>query len=573
MNTAQDLAIEEARLLLELKRRRAARTSLLEYARFIEIPGAPLAPDRDDWTATACSCKDAEERSRGECPACRQWGDLKKPLTFKPIESSIVLHHRVMLEAIQKCMETPRGRLMIMAPPGSAKSTYADIVAPTWAMGRWPGYQIILSTYATALARKQARKALQIVRTRRYRSLWEERPELRRDVQAAHEWGLTNNSMLLAAGILAGITGNRANGFVADDLIAGREEAESPTIREKVMDAYRDDLESRLLPNGWGILINTRWHMEDPSGSILPEDYHGQSGYVRCRDGLLWYVLNIPAKCENADDPLGRPIGGYLWPEWFPAEHWQAFENNPLGRRRWVSLFQGRPTADSGDDFKRSNALKYRAGRQPAKLTIYAASDWAVKELDTEAIKVGKIDKSEQGVVGMDDKGDLWFLDWQTDQGGGTEKTVPMQVDQVAKWKPERLWIEGGTIDKAVRPALRREMRERRRFAMIEDLPSIADKRAKCQSFAARYGAKTCHFPTDENDEFLPWAEDLIDQLCGFPGHRYDDKYDVCGLIGRGIDKMRDAPKPPEPDPAPVKPFTEQWLNTTDEPKRKVRYT
>jgi hypothetical protein len=36
---------------------------------------------------------------------------------------------------MQHCMTTPHGRLMIMAPPGSAKSTYATVVAPSWYLG------------------------------------------------------------------------------------------------------------------------------------------------------------------------------------------------------------------------------------------------------------------------------------------------------------------------------------------------------------------------------------------------------------------------------------------------------
>lgn len=541
-----DVSVELA--ALELLRRENAQRSLLEFARAIDIPGLPAVTVTDDE-------------------------EYLEEIAFKPVESAIALHHRVMMQRIQACMERANGRLMIMAPPGSAKSTYTGVVGIPWAMGRWPGTRYILATYATKLARKQSRKALQIVRSEAYQSIWDERPTVRRDVGAAEEWATSTRSELMAAGILAGITGNRANGVVGDDLIAGREEAESVVTREKIMDAYRDDLESRLLKDAWLILINTRWHQEDPCGSILPEDYKGESGPIRCQDGLVWDVLNLPAKCENADDPLGRKIGEYLWPEWLAASHWQAFEHNPLGRRRWGSLYQQRPTGDAGDDFKRSDALKYRAGTQPEKLTIYGASDYAVTELEPEKIKQGKIDKTEHGIVGMDDVGDLWFLDWKTDQGGGTGVTIPLFVDLVELWKPEMWWDEGGTIDKAIRPAARREMRERRRFVTLEAIPKIADKRAGCQSFAARYGARTCHFPVDENGNFLPWAEDLIAQLCGYPGFRYDDKYDVAGLIGRGIDKMRDAPKPPTEEPPGPRPFTEAWLTANDKPKPKVRYS
>jgi hypothetical protein len=532
---------------LELLRRENARGSLLEFARSIDIPGMPAVTVTEDE-------------------------EYLEEIAFKPVESAIALHHRVMMQRIQACMERPNGRLMIMAPPGSAKSTYTGVVGIPWAMGRWPGSRYILATYATKLARKQSRKALQIVRSDAYRSIWDERPTVRKDVGAAEEWATSTRSELMAAGILAGITGNRANGVVADDLIAGREEAESIVTREKIMEAYRDDLESRLLKDGWIILINTRWHMDDPCGSILPESYKGESGPIRCQDGLVWDVINLPAKAENADDPLKRKVGEYLWPEWLKPAHWQAFENNPLGRRRWISLYQQRPTGDAGDDFKRADAQPYRAGEQPERLTIYGASDYAVTELDPDNIKRGKIDKTEHGVVGMDDEGDLWFLDWKTDQGGGTGVTIPAFVDLVATWKPIMWWDEGGTIDKAIRPAARREMRERKRFVQLEPIPKIADKRAGCQSFAARYGARTCHFPVDADGNYLPWAEDLIAQLCGYPGFRYDDKYDVAGLIGRGIDKMRDAPKPPDPEPEPVEPYTERWLMTDDTPKPKVRY-
>ncbi len=102
---------EQARLLLELERRQRARDSLVEYARFVEIPGAPIV-DIDSWSD--------EELT-----------DLGKPLHFTPVESAIVTHHRVILEELQRCMTTPGGRLMIIAPPGSAKSTMAAVIAPT----------------------------------------------------------------------------------------------------------------------------------------------------------------------------------------------------------------------------------------------------------------------------------------------------------------------------------------------------------------------------------------------------------------------------------------------------------
>lgn len=547
-------AVSRELAALELVRRRKAQASLVDFARSIDIPGMPVQQVPDDY-------------------------DYLEEIAFKPVESTVALHHRVIMREIQTCMETANGRLIIQAPPGSAKSTYADVVAVPYAMGRWPGSRYIITTYATKLARKQSRKALQICRSSNYRSIWDQRPQVRRDIGSAEEWALDNGSEVMAAGILAGITGNRANGIVCDDLIANREEAESKVQREKVMDEFRDTVESRLLKDGWIILINTRWSTEDPCGSILPENYKGQSGLVLCQDGQWWRVLNLPAKAENADDPLGREIGEYLWPEWLAPSHWQRFENNPLGRRRWASLYQQRPTSDAGDDFDKADAQWYHPGEQPKNLRLYGASDYAVKEVDPEEARRGKVDKSEHGLVGMDDVGDLWFLDWATLQGKGTDKAIGAWIKMLRRarsWNKAgaaRWWDEGGVIDKAVRPAVRRAMREAKTFVQLEPLPSIADKRAKVQSFAARYQARTTHWPLDAQGQQEAWAAEAIDQLVNLGAHRYDDKADVCGLIGRGIDLMHEAPADPEEEPPGVTPFTEPWLESKELPDRpRIRY-
>lgn len=538
--------VSDDRLEAELVRRRRARDSLVEYARSVPIPNAPAGPDDENWI-------------------------------FRPIETALVTHHRVILEEIQETMITPNGRLMIIAPPGSAKSTYASVVAPAWALCKWPGYRIITVSYADEMIRKHSRRTREMCKAREHQVIWRERPVVRKDYGGVDGWALTNTSEYMCSGIMGGVTGNRANGIVCDDLIAGREEADSAVIREKTMEAFRDDVETRLLPGGWIIVINTRWHEEDPCGHILPVDYRGQSGMVKGQDGRDWLVLNIPAKCEHADDPAGRELGEYLWPEWFPKSHWQGFENDPKGQRRWSALYQGRPTGDAGDDFKREWFHLYEEDELPKKLTYYGASDFAVTDPDKDTKVKGRRKKkepdwTEHGVVGVDEQGELWFVDWWSGQVE-TDDACESMLDFVPRYRPFRWWDEGGVIDRAVRPWLRRSMRRQpkqgkrppkpARFVHVEALPRIADKRAKCQTFAAISSARMVHFPA-----WQPWTEKVISQLVGFPAHRFDDCYDVCGLLGRGIDKMMAPEPPPPPEKRGVKPFTEEWLMAQEEKRR-----
>jgi hypothetical protein len=61
----------------------------------------------------------------------------------------------------------------------------------------------------------------------------------------------------MGAGVLTGITGNRANGIVWDDLIKGRVDADSEIMWQKTWEAYVDDLLTRKKPGAWEIGITT----------------------------------------------------------------------------------------------------------------------------------------------------------------------------------------------------------------------------------------------------------------------------------------------------------------------------
>lgn len=326
--------VDDALYAREYLRRKRARGSLAEFSQAIDIPGAPAKPEDD------------------QCEV------------FKPLESRVALHHILTMQALERTMTRPAGRLMLFMPPGSAKSTYASVVAPTYAMGKWPGHRLILASYATTIAAKQSRKARAICKQPHYTSLWPEKPRLLEDQRAVDEWSLSNGSEFMAAGILAGITGNRANGVVIDDPVANREQADSPTIREKIYAEFIDTAMTRLLPNGYVVLIMTRWHEEDLAGSILPADFNGESGTIKCRDGQTWEVLCLPAQCERPDDPLGRKIGEFLWPEWFPKDHWSTWRDNPRAARTWAALYQQRPAPFTGVHFNRE-MFRYYDPRLP----------------------------------------------------------------------------------------------------------------------------------------------------------------------------------------------------------------
>lgn len=500
----------------ELLRRRRARTSLVAYSQAIEIPGAPVSEDPDEWL-------------------------------FKPIETTVAAHHILTMEAIERCIRTDYGRLMLLMPPGSAKSTYAAVVAPTWAMGAFPGLRVLMTSYAAAPILRASRRARQIVRSELFTSIWPERPAPLRGSEAVDEWELSNGSGILAAGILGGITSSRADLCIIDDPVSGREDADSETMRAKTKQAYQDDVLTRLKPRGSVVLIQTRWHEDDLAGGILPENYDGRSGPVLCRDGQTWEVLCLPAQAERADDPLGRKPGEFLWPEWFGPQHWAIFQSQA---RTWSALYQQRPVPDTGGQFKREDFQWYGPGALPAGLRYYGCSDRAV----TKKQEQNDPDYSELYAVGVDAVGDLWFADGWFDRQ--PPDVVIERMLQMVKAHGIVAWFdEGGVIRHAVQPLMTRMMQDSGTWVHVEYLPTIGDKVARLASFRGRVSQRKVHMPAG-----VAWAVRLVDQLCAFPMARYDDGADACGNLGRGLDFIANAePDKPKPKPAP-EPFTDEWF-------------
>src|ERR1019366_3529951 len=200
----------------------------------------------------------------------------------------------------------------------------------------------------------------------------------------------------------------------------------------------------------------------------------------------------------------------------------------------------------------------------PKSLRIYGASDYATMEP-----RKGKKepDFTEHGVWGLDKNGELWAIDWWFKQCE-TDVGINAFIKQVGLWKPMKWFNEGGLIDKAIGPAIRKSMRDARRYTAVEMLPSLEDKGVKLQAFHAMATAHAIHFPVNRS-----WADHVIEQLVKFPAGRWDDAADVCGLVGRGIDKMFDARIPVSDTKPSLIPFTEAWLMWNDKnQKPKLRY-
>ena len=241
-------------------------------------------------------------------------------------------HHFMIMDALERLSRGETSNLMVLMPPGSAKSTYASKLFPAWWMARRPGDAIIAASHTARLAEHFGRGV---------RGLLEEHAvrldvRLRGDARAAGRFATAQGGEYFGIGINGAVTGRRADLALIDDPVASSADAESFSAREHLWDWFRSELTTRMKPHGRMVLIMTRWHCDDLAGRLIE---HGG-----------WEVLRLPALADIGD-PLGRKPGEALWPAWETASSLQS-RRALLGERHFSALFQQSPLRDGGQLFE-----------------------------------------------------------------------------------------------------------------------------------------------------------------------------------------------------------------------------
>lgn len=243
----------------------------------------------------------------------------------------------LLLDRLESLSQGEIDRLIVLMPPGSAKSTYASVLFPAWWFVQHPKSSVIAASHTADLATHFGRQVRALVTEHSavlgYR--------LNADNRAASRWQTSAQGEYFATGVRGPITGRRADLAIIDDPIKSLLDADSATQRERLWDWYRSDLTTRLKPRARVVLIMTRWHEDDLAGRLLG------------REASDWRLLRLPALAE-VDDPLGRQVGEPLWPDWEGRDALER-KRNVVGHRIWSALYQQSPRPLQGSLFNVSH--------------------------------------------------------------------------------------------------------------------------------------------------------------------------------------------------------------------------
>lgn len=414
-------------------------------------------------------------------------------------------HHSYAASRLDALLRGEIKRLMFFMPPRNGKTELVSRRLPPLAFGRNPDEQIIAASYGSELAGKNNRDVQRIMDSATYRELF---PAASLQSEGVKGKWLRNNDIFeivgragyyRAAGVGGAITGQGMTLGLIDDPFKNREEADSPTIREKVWDWYTSTFYTRAEEGARILLTMTRWHEDDLAGRLLQQSKNDPKADK-------WEVVSFPALRGPEPCPYDpRAPGEALWPGKYPLDVLEVMRS-VMGSRDWSALMQQSPTTEGGNIVKRAWWKFYRV--VPAKFDELIQSwDLTFKEKGSSYV-CGQV----WGRIGAS----KYLLDLYRAQVGFVETQMAIQT-MTMKWpQAYRVLIE----DKANGPAVLDSLKHK-----IPGLIAISpegSKESRVHAVSPQIEAGNIWLP-----ENAPWLHDYLVEWDQFPNGANDDQVDA----------------------------------------------
>ena len=466
---------------------------------------------------------------------CREGG-------YEPAKHHLVIIHELetlvnnLFAALVRGVEIPeeRLRLMVLTPPGSAKSTYISKLFPPWFLAqcnrlrelmarqnkRYEPLGILACTHNGQLCTEFGGAARNLVAANeRFLGY-----TLQKDSRASEAWSCTNGGYYRGGTVGSGISGRRMHCGIVDDFCGQEADATSKIENEKVMVWWDNDFLNRLQPIAIRVIIANHRNEDDLVGRLMK------------REGDEWKIIKLRLIIENEEqaeaDPIGRKVGEYLWPEYFT----RAQVDERMSKVRASGIQQQEPAPEKGDLFQAEwfapeytyNDLAVLEGGQ-----VFGASDHAVSEEQ-------RADNTCLGLCVC--KNGLLYIhpDLAWDRFG-PKRTISEWIRLAKTYRPVWWRAEKGQISKSLWPFLRDQMDQVKFWFNVRQVTPSKDKGTRLQAFLGLCACGRVRWPSTS---LAPWMGRAKKEMLVFPNGVHDDLVDFLGHLGMGVDRMFDGAPP-----------------------------
>lgn len=413
-------------------------------------------------------------------------------------------HHRHLAHLLEDMAFGRKSRVTVSIAPRFGKSQMTSIYFPAWFIGNFPDKKIMMVSHTSDLAIDFGRKVRNLVGSPLYRNVFPD-VTLSADSKSAGRWDTAQGGSYFAVGIGGAIAGRGADLLVIDDphneqdILSGNLD-----VFDKAYEWYTTGARTRLMPGGRVAVVATRWSVNDLVGRLIQD-------MVRNPDADQWDLVEFPAILETDNGQAS------LWPEQWPLEALLKTKAS-MPSYQWSAQYQQNPTSEESAIIKREWWQRWEKDEPPK-------CDYIIMSLDGASEKNNRADFTSITTWG------IFYKD--NSDGESTANIIllnaikeRMEFPELKKrayaeykeWSPDWMVVER----KSSGVALYQEMRSAG-IPVQEYMPhrGTGDKFVRLNSVADIFASGMVWYPAGRR-----WAEDVVEEVCGFPSMPNDDQVD-----------------------------------------------
>lgn len=411
--------------------------------------------------------------------------------------------------------------LLISIPPRHLKSTLVSCLWPAWEWLDRPALRYITASYVDDLALTFSVKTRRIIESPEYQELvrhvaherGEEPWKLSGDQNVKSRYENDRTGMRTAASVGGRLTGHGGDRLILDDPHS-TDDADSMNALEATKTWINDTFLSRKNDERTSavVVIGQRVAKEDASAHFL------ELGYEHVCLPLVYeadYPFSKPTSL-GFQDP--RKVEGEPLTERTTPEVIERIKKR--GPRHWATQQQQRPDPEGGTIYQRAWFKRYKA--PPVEFDeIIVSADLSFKGTKDEELRrvadLSYVVFDAWMLAGAD----CYLLDEARGQWDFARAVLEFAAFMTRWPDARRVFIE----DKANGSALVSIMRKRiPGLIEVEPHGSKIQRAYACQGYAQ---AGNIHLPSREVAPWIDAADGWLDEVCGFPFRRHNDRVDT----------------------------------------------
>lgn len=423
-------------------------------------------------------------------------------------------HHRHLARLLEDMALGRKDRATISMPPRFGKSQLTSVYFPAWYIGNFPSRQIMMVTHTADLAVDFGRKVRNLVDSDAFKSVFPG-VSLASDSKSAGRWNTNHDGVYYATGVGGAIAGRGAHFLCIDDAVNEQDVLSGNyEVFDKAYEWYAYGARTRLMPEGCVAIVGTRWAEQDLIGRVIKD-------MTRNPDADQWEVVEFPAILDSTskDPDTGEAVTVQksLWPEQWSLDSLLRTKAS-MPPFQWNAQYMQQPTSKESSIVKREWWQVWEKDDPPD-------CEYVIMSLDAAAEKNNRADFTALTT---------WGVFSVTGEDGYPVNNIILlnaikerwefptlkrrAYEEYKEWQPDWFVIER----KSAGTQLYQELHAG--GVPVQDFTphrGTGDKIARLNSVSDIFASGMVWYPAGRR-----WAEEVVDEVCGFPAVPNDDLVD-----------------------------------------------